>query len=277
MRRRERLVDVEVHHVEAGLAGLEPTHDRVEVGAVHVGQRAGRVDGLEQLADPRLEQAERRRVGDHDRGRPRAERRLERVDVHAAIGCRRDGDRPIAGHRRGRRVRPVAEIPGRGPRPGSVSPRARWYARIIRIPVSSPWAPAAGWSVTARIPEISASATSSSHRSWSVPWATSSGAIGWSVAKPRQPGRPFVELRVELHRARAERVEARVDRVVELAKVDVVADDVRFVHLGEGRGVGSASARSGSGPAHPWAGAGSSRHRVRGGRARRGSAGGAGR
>ena len=40
MRRAERLVDVEVHHVEAGLAGLEAAHDGVEVGAVHVGQGA---------------------------------------------------------------------------------------------------------------------------------------------------------------------------------------------------------------------------------------------
>ncbi len=50
--------------------------------------------------------------------------------------------------------------------------------------MSSPWAPAAGWRVTARMPEISASAASSSQRSWSVPWATSSGAIGWRFANP---------------------------------------------------------------------------------------------
>ncbi len=52
------------------------------------------------------------------------------------------------------------------------------------MPVSSPWAPAAGWSVTARMPEISASAPSSSHSSWSVPCAISSGASGCNVANP---------------------------------------------------------------------------------------------
>ena len=87
VRRRERLVDVEVHDVEAGLAGLEPAEDGVEVGAVHVGQGARRVDRVEQLADARLEQAERGRVGDHHRGRPRAERGPERVEVHAAVGA----------------------------------------------------------------------------------------------------------------------------------------------------------------------------------------------
>ena len=54
----------------------------------------------------------------------------------------------------------------------------------MRMPVSSPCAPAAGWSVTAFIPLISASHSSSSNRSWRVPWATSSGASGWSDAKP---------------------------------------------------------------------------------------------
>ena len=110
MGRAERLVDVEVHDVEAGLAGLEPAQDGVEVGAVHVGQRAGLVDRVEQLADPRLEQAERRGVGDHHRGRPRPEGGPERVDVDAAVGGRRDGDRLEAGHRRGRRVRAVRAV-----------------------------------------------------------------------------------------------------------------------------------------------------------------------
>ena len=54
----------------------------------------------------------------------------------------------------------------------------------MRMPVSSPWAPAAGWRVTAPMPLISASAASSSHRSSRVPWATASGAIGWRFAKP---------------------------------------------------------------------------------------------
>ena len=110
VRRGERLVDVEVHHVEAGLARLEPAEDGVQVGAVHVGQRAHRVDRLEQLADARLEQAEGRGVRDHHGGRPGAEGRLERVDVDAAVRGRRDGDRPIAGHRRGRGVGPVARV-----------------------------------------------------------------------------------------------------------------------------------------------------------------------
>ena len=117
------------------------------------------------------------------------------------------------------------------------SPRSRWYARIIRIPVSSPWAPAAGCRVTARMPEISARAASSSQSNWSVPCATSSGASGWSDGEAGQPGGPLVELGIELHRARAQRVEAGVDREVQLREVDVVADDLGLVELGQPRGI----------------------------------------
>ena len=106
--RAERLVDVEVHDVEAGLAGLEPAQDGVEVRAVHVGERAGLVDRVEQLADPRLEQAERRGVRDHHGRGARPERRPERVDVDAAVRAP-TGSVMVreAGHRRGRRVRAV--------------------------------------------------------------------------------------------------------------------------------------------------------------------------
>ena len=64
------------------------------------------------------------------------------------------------------------------------------------------------------------------------------------LGEAAQAGGPLVELGVELHRARAERVEPGVDRVVELAQVDVVADDVRLVHLGEG-GRGDPASRRG--------------------------------
>ena len=113
--RAERLVDIEVHDVEAGLAGLEAAQDRVQVRAVHVRERARLVDRVEQLADPRLEEAERRGVGDHHGGGPRAERGPERVDVDAAVRGGRDRDRREAGHRRGRRVRAVRAGPARAP------------------------------------------------------------------------------------------------------------------------------------------------------------------
>ena len=49
------------------------------------------------------------------------------------------------------------------------SPRAESALRIINMPVSSPWAPAAGCSVTPGMPVIVLSASSSSHTKRSAP------------------------------------------------------------------------------------------------------------
>ncbi len=56
---------------------------------------------------------------------------------------------------------------------------------MISTPVSSPCAPAAGCSVTAAKPAISASISCSSKISCSAPWTVSSGSCsGWMAAKP---------------------------------------------------------------------------------------------
>ncbi len=78
-------MQVEVHHVEAGLARPELAQDRVHVRAVHVGQRAGLVDRLQHVADAALEQPERRGVGQHHRRRTRPECGAQRVQVHTAV------------------------------------------------------------------------------------------------------------------------------------------------------------------------------------------------
>ena len=59
VRRRERLVQVEVHHVDAEIARPRDAHQRVHVGAIHVNQRAFGVQDLGRLDDVLLEHAER--------------------------------------------------------------------------------------------------------------------------------------------------------------------------------------------------------------------------
>jgi hypothetical protein len=127
VRSRERLVDVDVHYVESGLTGLEAAHDGVQVGPVHVGQTTGFVDRVEQFAQPRLEQPERRRVRDHDRRSPRPKRGPERFHVDAAVRRRRDSHRREAGHRRGGRVGAVGRVRNQDFRPGRVA-----AAEVIR-------------------------------------------------------------------------------------------------------------------------------------------------
>ena len=67
VRGRERLVEVELHHVGAHVARLGDAEQRVEVGAVEVEQGAVLVQHLRDLADLGLEHAERVGIGDHQR------------------------------------------------------------------------------------------------------------------------------------------------------------------------------------------------------------------
>ena len=64
----ERLVQVEVHDVEAHVAGPGDPHDGVQVRAVVVERRAGVVDDARDLLDVRVEEPERVRVGEHQAG-----------------------------------------------------------------------------------------------------------------------------------------------------------------------------------------------------------------
>ena len=59
MRRRERLVEVEVHDVDAQVAGAGDAQDRVEVGAIVVDQPAGFVYQPDDLVDALVPQAKR--------------------------------------------------------------------------------------------------------------------------------------------------------------------------------------------------------------------------
>ena len=65
----------------------------------------------------------------------------------------------------------------------SISPRCSSARRIIKIPASSPWAPAAGARLTCGSPVIAPSARCRSRRIRSVPCAAS-GSAGCALASP---------------------------------------------------------------------------------------------
>ena len=54
------------------------------------------------------------------------------------------------------------------------------------------------------------------------------GLVRMQIGEAGHAGDPFVPLRVVLHRARAERIEVRVDAHVELRQVGEMADDLRL-------------------------------------------------
>ena len=93
--------------------------------------------------------------------------------------------------------------------------------------------PAAGDSATAGMPVSVFSQCASVSISSSAPCTVDAGCSGWRSAKPGQPRQLLVEPRVVLHRARAERVEAAVDRVILLRQPGEMAHDLRLAEPGQ--------------------------------------------
>ena len=101
VRDAEGLVQVEVADVGAEAARLGQPDHRVEVGAVDVDLTAGVVHGGADLLDVDLEDAVRRRVGEHDRGQPvgvLVDLGVQVGDVDVAGLVAGDDDDPHAGH-----------------------------------------------------------------------------------------------------------------------------------------------------------------------------------
>ena len=87
MRRRERLVQVDVHHVEAHVARPAYTEHRVQVGSVVIHQSAAVVDELRNLRYLGLEEAERVGVGHHHGGDSVAAQRTDALEVSQVDGA----------------------------------------------------------------------------------------------------------------------------------------------------------------------------------------------
>ncbi len=143
----------------------------------------------------------------------------------------------------------------------SSSPRSAKYARISSRPVSSPWLPAAGWRLTASSP------VTSRRISCSSPLELERALRGvlvderMQVAEPRQPDEALVDARVVLHRAGAERIEARVDPEVAVRERGEVAQHLGLGELRQARRLAAGELRPG--PAAP--GGRAAARRARGG------------
>ena len=68
MRRGKRLVQVQVHHIHAEVARARHARQRVHVGAIHIQQRALRMQDFGDLRNLLLENTQRRRIRQHQRG-----------------------------------------------------------------------------------------------------------------------------------------------------------------------------------------------------------------
>ena len=86
MRSRKSLVQVEVHHVDAEVAGAYFADQRVHVGAIHIEQRALCVKNVGDLVDLVFKNAERGRIGEHQRRGIFVDLARERFKIDAAVG-----------------------------------------------------------------------------------------------------------------------------------------------------------------------------------------------
>ena len=118
---------------------------------------------------------------------------------------------------------------------------------MTRMPASSPCAPASGASDASSMPVISASMRCRPCMTASAPCASSAGCSGCASREAGHGGDGVVDLRVELHRAGAERVHVRVDRPVELREAREVAHDVELRQLGQPQLVAQQFRRDGVG------------------------------
>ena len=231
VRLRERLVQVEVDDVEAHVAGPGDAHHRVQVRAVVVERRPRVVHDPGDLLDVAVEQAERVRVREHQAGDVVAGLRAQVVHVHAAVLRGADLHDLVAGHRHRRRVRAVRRVGGQHlgallaavlvvgarqqePRQLAVRPGAR-LERHVRQPRD--------------LAERSLEPPHQLERALRV-----LGVLERVEASvPGQRRNALVELRVVLHRARAERVEALVQVEVLRRQRRVVAHQLGLRDLGQ--------------------------------------------
>jgi len=110
VRRRERLVQVQMHHVNAKVTGPCHTRERVHVRAVHVQQRVLAVKYFGNFRNLLLKDAERRRIGDHQRGHVFADLLTKFADVDLALGIGLDIFHLVAGNHRGRWICAVRRV-----------------------------------------------------------------------------------------------------------------------------------------------------------------------
>ena len=230
MRSRKRLVQVQVHQVDAEIAGARLPDQRVHVGAVHVEQAALSVQNLGDLVDLLLEDAQRVGVGEHERGDIFVHLRCERGDVDHAAGVRLQILDGIVHHGSGRGIRAMGGVWNQDS-----------LARIALRLVISPHHQQAGHFAV----RTGGGLQRDRIHAGDFDQALAQGlddvqrALGnllrlvrMAVGNALDASDGFIHARVVLHRARSQRVHAQIDGVVPRRKPGEVTDDLDLAHLG---------------------------------------------
>ena len=229
--RRKRLVQVQVHHVDAEVAGAHLADQRVHVGAIHVEQRALGVENVGDLVDLVFEDAERRGIGEHQRGGVFVDLAREGFEIDAAVGVGLEILDLVAADGRGGGVGAVGGV-------GNDDLAARIALRLVPCANqqnAGELAVRAGGGLQrdgvhagdfdeAALQQVDDFKHALRERL---------GAVGMRFGQAFDARDEFVDARVVLHRAGAERIHAEVDGVVPGGEAREVADDFDLAQLGQ--------------------------------------------
>ena len=220
--------------VEAHVAGAGAADDGVEVGPVVVEERAALVEDPRDLLDPLVEQPERRRVREHQARRAVVDLRPQVVEVEVAAVGRRDLRELEARHRHARRVRPVRRV-------GRHDHVAAGLAAVGERRTHQHQPRQLALRAGSRLQGDRRQSGDLDEDLLELPHQLERALRAlvllqrMEVAEPLERGRALVHARVVLHRAAAERVEARVDPEVAVGERGEVPDDLVLRHFGQSR------------------------------------------
>ena len=212
MRRRECLVQIDVHSVDAEIAGTHPARNGVEIRAVAIEISARLVHFVGDFLHALLEETAGVGVRQHDRSNVRPELGFQRVSVDMPVVPCRDFVDGEAGQRRRCRICAVR-------RRWHEDTRAMFAARLQR---RTDRQQAAEFAMRACLRAHGDSRHAGQrrqpvHQVGDERQRTLHRLLRlqrMDIAESRQTRHLLVETRIVLHRARAERIKSRIDRVV---------------------------------------------------------------
>src|SRR4029077_11080989 len=231
VRRGKCFVQIEVHDVDPEVTRARDAGEGVHVSPVHIEQRALRMENLGNFRDALLEDAERRRIGDHQRGDVGRNQFAQFVDVDLAVRFGLYVFDFVARYYRGGGIGPVRGI-------GNQDLLAR-IALLLEVRAdqqqTGELALRAGGGlqsdgVHAGDFEQALLEQAKDFQAALRKLLRLVGMLGGDAVKSRPE---FVDPRVVLHGAGAEGIHAEVDRVVPGGEAREVANDFDFADFGE--------------------------------------------
>ncbi len=230
-------MQVDVHHVEAHIARADGAEQRVHIRSVVVEQTTASVDQRRNLLDVFFKKAERVRVGHHDSGDVRTEQRLQRFHVHQSVRAGLDLHDFEAADRRRSGVGSVRAVRHYHLRAGGISAKQVVVAYDHK---AGKFTVGAGARVQREALHTRDGSESLLRLVVNLERALHGALIlqRMEALEGGHRGDFLVDLRVVLHGATAQRVEARIHTEVHLGEIGIVPDHVRLAHLrknGSGR------------------------------------------